>query len=68
MIIFHRRMDYSEAIEYLRENNITKDDGTFYEFGEVQIMYTYTLVIHSATLTVVCMCVCRTFLKLLSAR
>ncbi|CAL7945413.1 unnamed protein product [Xylocopa violacea] len=29
-----KRMDYSEAIEYLRDNNITKDDGTFYEFGE----------------------------------
>jgi len=29
-----RRMPYSEAITYLKENNITKDDGTFYEFGE----------------------------------
>ena len=29
-----RRMNYTEAIEYLRENNIKKDDGTFYEFGE----------------------------------
>jgi asparaginyl-tRNA synthetase len=29
-----RRMPYSEAIEFLKENNITKDDGTFYEFGE----------------------------------
>lgn len=28
------RMDYSEAIEYLKKNNITKDDGSFYEFGE----------------------------------
>lgn len=28
------RMNYSEAIEYLRKNNIKKDDGTFYEFGE----------------------------------
>ena len=27
-------MNYTEAIEYLRENNIKKDDGTFYEFGE----------------------------------
>ena len=27
-------MPYSEAIVYLKENNITKDDGTFYEFGE----------------------------------
>lgn len=29
-----RRMNYSDAIIYLRENNITKDDGSFYEFGE----------------------------------
>lgn len=30
-----RRMDYSEAIQWLKDNNVTKDDGTFYEFGEV---------------------------------
>jgi asparaginyl-tRNA synthetase len=29
-----KRMDYKDAIEYLRVNNITKDDGTFYEFGD----------------------------------
>nr|XP_033329150.1 asparagine--tRNA ligase, cytoplasmic isoform X1 [Megalopta genalis]XP_033329151.1 asparagine--tRNA ligase, cytoplasmic isoform X2 [Megalopta genalis] len=29
-----KRMNYSEAIEYLRKNDITKEDGTFYEFGE----------------------------------
>lgn len=28
------RMNYAEAIEYLKENNITKEDGSFYEFGE----------------------------------
>ncbi|XP_076646739.1 asparagine--tRNA ligase [Halictus rubicundus] len=29
-----KRMNYTDAIEYLRENGITKEDGTFYEFGE----------------------------------
>lgn len=29
-----KRMSYSDAIEYLRVNRITKEDGTFYEFGE----------------------------------
>jgi len=28
-------MEYREAIEYLKEHDIRKDDGTFYEFGEV---------------------------------
>ena len=27
-------MNYSEAIVYLKENEIKKDDGTYYEFGE----------------------------------
>nr|CAD7396342.1 unnamed protein product [Timema cristinae] len=31
------RMDYRDAIKFMKENNITKDDGTFYEFGEVYI-------------------------------
>ncbi|XP_041464724.1 asparagine--tRNA ligase, cytoplasmic-like [Lytechinus variegatus] len=29
-----KRMNYSDAIEYLKEHDIRKDDGTFYEFGE----------------------------------
>lgn len=29
-----RRMNYSDAITWLKENNVTKDDGSFYEFGE----------------------------------
>jgi asparaginyl-tRNA synthetase len=28
------RMTYAEAIVYLKEHNITKEDGTFYEYGE----------------------------------
>lgn len=28
------RLQYSDAIKYLRENNIAKEDGSFYEFGE----------------------------------
>jgi asparaginyl-tRNA synthetase len=29
-----KRMDYADAIKWLKDNNVTKDDGTFYEFGE----------------------------------
>ncbi|EDV98736.1 asparagine--tRNA ligase, cytoplasmic [Drosophila grimshawi] len=29
-----RRMEYADAIKWLKEHNVTKDDGTFYEFGE----------------------------------
>lgn len=29
-----KRMDYGDAIKWLKDNNVTKDDGTFYEFGE----------------------------------
>ncbi|XP_065313346.1 asparagine--tRNA ligase, cytoplasmic-like [Gordionus sp. m RMFG-2023] len=28
------RMDYTDALEYLKANDITKDDGSFYEFGD----------------------------------
>jgi len=28
------RMNYADAIKYLKEHNITKEDGSFYEFGE----------------------------------
>ena len=37
-----RRMNYSEAITFLKENNITKDDGSFYEFGEVFLSYYFS--------------------------
>uniref|UniRef100_A0A673IYV3 Aminoacyl-transfer RNA synthetases class-II family profile domain-containing protein n=1 Tax=Sinocyclocheilus rhinocerous TaxID=307959 RepID=A0A673IYV3_9TELE len=33
-----KRMNYTEAIEWLKEHNIKKDDGTFYEFGEVDVL------------------------------
>ncbi|GAB1301809.1 Asparagine--tRNA ligase, cytoplasmic [Apodemus speciosus] len=29
-----RRMNYSDAIEWLKEHDVKKDDGTFYEFGD----------------------------------
>ncbi|XP_022258175.1 asparagine--tRNA ligase, cytoplasmic-like, partial [Limulus polyphemus] len=29
-----RRMNYTDALVYLKEHNITKDDGTFYKFGD----------------------------------
>uniref|UniRef100_A0A1D1XGT0 Asparagine--tRNA ligase, cytoplasmic n=1 Tax=Anthurium amnicola TaxID=1678845 RepID=A0A1D1XGT0_9ARAE len=28
------RMDYKDAIQYLKDHNIKKEDGSFYEFGE----------------------------------
>ncbi|KAF9584279.1 hypothetical protein BGW38_006991 [Lunasporangiospora selenospora] len=28
------RMNYTDAIQYLKDNDIKKEDGTFYEFGE----------------------------------
>lgn len=28
-------MNYTEAIEWLKEHDIKKDDGSYYEFGEV---------------------------------
>lgn len=28
------RMKYADAIQYLKDNDIKKEDGTFYEFGE----------------------------------
>ena len=27
------RMDYKDAIKYLKEHDIKKDDGSYYEFG-----------------------------------
>ena len=27
-------MDYKDAITYLREHDIKKDDGSYYEFGK----------------------------------
>jgi len=40
-------MNYSDAIEYLRENNITKEDGSFYEFGDVRINILVHLITYS---------------------
>lgn len=31
------RMTYKEAIDYLRKHDIKKEDGTYYEYGEVRI-------------------------------
>ncbi len=28
-------MNYADAVVYLKEHDIKKDDGTYYEFGEV---------------------------------
>ena len=32
-----RRMAYTDAIKYLKEHDIKKDDGSYYEFGDVSI-------------------------------
>lgn len=28
-------MNYTEAIEWLKDHDVKKEDGTYYEFGEV---------------------------------
>uniref|UniRef100_A0A8C7CJP0 Asparaginyl-tRNA synthetase 1 n=1 Tax=Oncorhynchus kisutch TaxID=8019 RepID=A0A8C7CJP0_ONCKI len=33
-----KRINYSEAIIWLKEHDIKKDDGTYYEFGEVDVL------------------------------
>lgn len=38
-----KRMNYTEAIDWLREHDVKKDDGTYYEFGEVCVMLTLLL-------------------------
>ena len=34
-----KRMPYTDAIEYLKEHKIHKDDDSTYEFGEVSILF-----------------------------
>ncbi|CAH1252787.1 NARS [Branchiostoma lanceolatum] len=34
-----RRMNYADAIKYLKENDIKKDDDTYYEFGEASVWH-----------------------------
>ena len=31
-------MNYTDAITYLKDNDIKKEDGTYYEFGEVKLL------------------------------
>uniref|UniRef100_A0A4W3HHR4 Aminoacyl-transfer RNA synthetases class-II family profile domain-containing protein n=1 Tax=Callorhinchus milii TaxID=7868 RepID=A0A4W3HHR4_CALMI len=33
-----RRMNYTDAITWLKEHDYKKEDGTFYEFGEVDVL------------------------------
>lgn len=44
-----RRMHYADAIKWLKENNVTKDDGTFYEFGEVSVRILLRFEINALT-------------------
>lgn len=32
-------MNYAEAIEWLKEHDVKKEDGTYYEFGEVSLFW-----------------------------
>lgn len=32
-------MNYAEAIEWLKEHDVKKEDGTYYEFGEVRLFW-----------------------------
>lgn len=46
-----RRMNYADAIQWLKDNNVTKDDGSFYEFGEVYNRYfTYNTTIFTCSI------------------
>jgi len=54
------RMNYADAITYLKENNITKEDGSFYEFGEVCFVFYVSQSFHQI--------VCRIFLKCLNVK
>ena len=40
-------MDYTDAIKWLKENNVTKDDGTFYEFGDVSGLLSFVFFFDS---------------------
>lgn len=48
-------MPYAEAIEYLKAHDIRKDDGTFYEFGEVceVLLFSILYVAHNNGYSVV---------------
>uniref|UniRef100_W5KR56 asparagine--tRNA ligase n=1 Tax=Astyanax mexicanus TaxID=7994 RepID=W5KR56_ASTMX len=48
-----KRMNYTEAIEWLKEHDIKKDDGTYYEFGEVCA----PLHLNINIMNIVCFCV-----------
>lgn len=37
-------MNYSDAIKWLKEHDVKKDDGTYYEFGEVSMTETNALL------------------------
>ena len=39
MPILYRRMNYTDAIQYLNENDIKKEDGSPFVFGDVSIMH-----------------------------
>jgi aspartyl/asparaginyl-tRNA synthetase len=36
-----KRMQYTEAIAWLKEHDVKKEDGSYYEFGEVRVSMSY---------------------------
>ena len=49
----YRRMNYTDAIQYLKEHNIMKEDGSSFEFGDVST-WCHCVVFGVSTCIIVC--------------
>lgn len=54
-------MNYSEAIEWLKEHDVKKEDGTYYEFGEVRLAEALHELIPTKFLLPFAVCPCWAF-------